>query len=625
MSITQVPSQPTDAPAAVDARLIKRLRTGDEGAFEAIFKRHYPALLSFCRHMLGNQQEAEDALQQAFIRVHRALLGDSPPHELRPWLYVVARNCCLSAIAARRPTDEHDDQKPSFAGLTEQVRVREDLRELVSDIGKLPEDQRSALLLAELEDLSHEAIATIVGCQVSKVKALVYQARATLMAERDARNASCHQIREQLSVARGGELRRGGLRRHLRLCSGCRDFQTAVNAQRQSLALVLPVLPSPALAAKLLGAGALKAAGSSAASGAAASGGAAGGGGSLVASAPGLTTAATSAGATASATTGAGATGAAAVGGTSVGTSGVIGGAVVKAAVTGAIAIAGAGAVVAHNHLAGKGHKHHIVSRQAASRHKLSSTVPAARGSNPTQDTTVGPPVSTQQSGTPPVLTGATGAAGVTGVTPSTAAGGSTAPQTVLIGTAPEAQHTLLTGQSTSGTATTPGSSPQGSSAPIGVSETGKGTTSAGKSPKTTSPAAPARKLRERRLARELQRRERQARVVERRRRAREARERRERLRQQRLARERERREARERREREAREKREAREHREAEAREKREARERLEQEAREKREARERREREAREKREAASRTQTTPTTVTKTPSISATSASGA
>ena len=66
----------------------------------------------------------------------------------------------------------------------------------------------------------------------------------------------CEDIREQLAVARGGELRRGPLRRHLKLCVGCRDFQLALSAQRQSLAAVLPVLPSAGLAAAILGHGA---------------------------------------------------------------------------------------------------------------------------------------------------------------------------------------------------------------------------------------------------------------------------------------------------------------------------------------------------------------------------------
>jgi RNA polymerase sigma factor (sigma-70 family) len=258
----------------------------NERSFEAMFKRHNAPLLSYCRHMLGDRDEAEDALQQAFIRAHRALCDGTKPREVRPWLYAIARNCCLSAIAARKPAAPLQDHTPALAGLSEQVRGREDLRELVAGIARLPEDQRSALLLAELEDLSHREVAGIVGCPVSKVKALIYQARSALIADRDALGTPCQDIREQLAVARGGELRRGPLRRHLNLCAGCRDFQLAVGAQRQSLAVALPVLPSTGLAAAILGHAAAHTVGTTAcgagisASGAAATSGAVGAGAS---------------------------------------------------------------------------------------------------------------------------------------------------------------------------------------------------------------------------------------------------------------------------------------------------------------------------------------------------------
>src|SRR4029077_18099912 len=93
--------EPTEAS---DAMLVKRMGAGDGGSFEVIFRRHYAPLLSYCRHMLGDQDEAVDALQQAFIKAHRSWRGARAPRERRACLYTIARNCCLSAIAARRPT-----------------------------------------------------------------------------------------------------------------------------------------------------------------------------------------------------------------------------------------------------------------------------------------------------------------------------------------------------------------------------------------------------------------------------------------------------------------------------------------------------------------------------------------
>jgi RNA polymerase sigma factor (sigma-70 family) len=362
-----------------DATLVRRLQSGDERAFETIFKRYRAPLLSYCRHTLSSQDEAEDALQQAFIKAHQALLGGTAPRELRPWLYAIARNCCLTAISARRGRvgiESLQDPTPALAGLSEVVRQREDLRELVAGIGRLPEDQRSALLLAELDDLPHQAIATIVGCEVSKVKALIYQARSALIADRDAQNTSCQDIREQLAVAHGGELRRGPLRRHLKLCVGCRDFQLAVGAQRQSLGVVLPVAPSAGLAAAILGHGAAHVAGAASvghATGAAGlapsagvGGAGVGAGGTSVAAGTGVGAGAAGGGVAvsggAAATTAAGAS----AGGTSVGAL-IGGGLVTKLAVGGAVvAIAAAGAVTVHNHEASAAARRPIHARLVA-------------------------------------------------------------------------------------------------------------------------------------------------------------------------------------------------------------------------------------------------------------------
>ena len=143
---------------------------------------------------------------------------------------------------------------PATAGLAEEVQTRADLRAVVEDVARLPDDQRAALVLAELADLSHAQIGEVIGVRAGKVKALVHQARTTLIAERDAREQPCEEIREQLATARGGALRRGPLRRHLRLCAPCRAYRDAVAAQRRTLAAVLPVAPSAGLKAGILGA-----------------------------------------------------------------------------------------------------------------------------------------------------------------------------------------------------------------------------------------------------------------------------------------------------------------------------------------------------------------------------------
>jgi RNA polymerase sigma factor (sigma-70 family) len=263
-------------PRLGDDRLAALAAAGDERAFESLYDRHHRSLLGFCRHMLGTREEAEDALQQTFLRAHRALLARGAPSELRPWLFTIARNCCLTMLSARRPVADDEAALASTEGLGEQVQMRADLRAVVADVERLPDDQRAALVLAELADLSHEQIAEVIGVRTGKVKALIHQARTTLIAERDARETPCAAVREELATARGGALRRGPLRRHLRLCDGCRAYRVAVEDQRRALALVLPVTPSLGLKAGILGA-ASATGGTGAAAGGAAAGGAAAG------------------------------------------------------------------------------------------------------------------------------------------------------------------------------------------------------------------------------------------------------------------------------------------------------------------------------------------------------------
>jgi RNA polymerase sigma factor (sigma-70 family) len=230
-----------------DERLVTLLRGGHDEAFEAIYDRYQAAILSFCRHMLGARSEGEDAAQQTFLSAYQHIVASKAAIALRPWLYAIARNNCLSQLRSRNHTlamDEIVAEVPDTDGLVEQVQRRHDLRAMLSDLARLPEEQRAALVLSQLGDLTHKEIAGVLGCEPRQVKALVYQARSSLMADRNARELDCGEIRERLAVARGHELLRGQTRRHLRSCQGCREFAADVKRQRRDLALILPVIPT---------------------------------------------------------------------------------------------------------------------------------------------------------------------------------------------------------------------------------------------------------------------------------------------------------------------------------------------------------------------------------------------
>jgi RNA polymerase sigma factor (sigma-70 family) len=280
---------------ASDERLVALVRAGSERAFEALFDRHHRPVLAFCRHMLGSPADAEDAVQHTFLAAYRDLVSSEKPIVLRPWLYTIARHRCLSLLRTRvrQPVDELPE--PVVDHLAAHVAARQDLRTILTDLARLPEDQRAALILAELGDLGHEDVARILGCQREKVKALVFQARSSLIADRAARETPCDEIRRQLATV-GGALRRANLSRHVRECAGCRAFRHELRIQRRNLDLLLPVAPTLGLKRAVLGL-------VSGSGGAGTAGAAIVGGGSLTATAL-VTVAIAGAGATASAIAG---------------------------------------------------------------------------------------------------------------------------------------------------------------------------------------------------------------------------------------------------------------------------------------------------------------------------------
>ncbi|HTE64576.1 MAG TPA: RNA polymerase sigma factor, partial [Solirubrobacteraceae bacterium] len=238
-----------------DEQLARAAGRGDVAAFESLYGRYHLQLLSFSRHMVGRVHDAEDVVQHTFVAADRAFRSGKVPKAVRAWLYTVARNRCISVLRARREESELPDAGlPSTENLAADVEQRADLLELLGDLRTLPDDQRAALLLSELGDLSHAEVAKVIGVRAGKVKALVFQARQSLMAAADARLIPCHSIREELAVAAGAALRRRHLRNHLAQCEECQEFSAHVRAQRASLAAILPVVPTIALRDGIFGA-----------------------------------------------------------------------------------------------------------------------------------------------------------------------------------------------------------------------------------------------------------------------------------------------------------------------------------------------------------------------------------
>ena len=226
-------------------------RAGNAGAFETIVDRYQSRLLGFCRQMLGSTEDAEDVLQEVFVNAYRAMLADSREINLRPWLYRIARNRCLNHL--RKPTadaQESMDAVPMVeAGTTHEcVHNREEFRQLIDDVNKLPETQRSALLLREMDALSYEEIAQAMETTVPSVKSLLVRARISLAEASQARLLTCGEVRLQLAEAAEGLVKVSPpVRRHVRECDECAEFRTQVRSDAKALAALVPVGPLVAL------------------------------------------------------------------------------------------------------------------------------------------------------------------------------------------------------------------------------------------------------------------------------------------------------------------------------------------------------------------------------------------
>jgi len=166
------------------------LRGGNDHAFEVIVDRYEARLLGFCRQMLGSTEDAEDVLQEVFVNAYRAILADKREIKLRPWLYRIARNRSLNHL--RKPVAEGRDSMDAHpiveaASTHERVQNREEFRQLLTDVGKLPETQRTALLLREIDAMSYEEIAQAMQTTVPSVKSLLVRARIALAEATQAR------------------------------------------------------------------------------------------------------------------------------------------------------------------------------------------------------------------------------------------------------------------------------------------------------------------------------------------------------------------------------------------------------------------------------------------------------
>ncbi len=243
-----------------DDQLVSLFRSGSEDAFRAIHDRYRQRLFAYTRQMLtGSAADAEDAVQEIFVRAYAGLRTSDRRLALRAWLYRIAHNRCIDELRRPQaiPSAEIDlNVAPATSDPVARLEQRDALRRLIADVQRLPDQQRSALLMRELGGMTYADVSVALCVSVPAVKSLLVRARVGLAQASEARDTACARIREDLIVAHDRGVRASGLaRRHVRDCPNCRQFRSEVRGVSRQLAMCVPALGPIGVIAKLLGLG----------------------------------------------------------------------------------------------------------------------------------------------------------------------------------------------------------------------------------------------------------------------------------------------------------------------------------------------------------------------------------
>jgi RNA polymerase sigma factor (sigma-70 family) len=219
-----------------DEALASRAAAGNPAAFTVLYERYHGPLLSYCRSILLDAEDARDATQSALENALRALPRREPGRPLKPWLYRIAHNEAINIVRRRQPRVESDaDAALTVPGPEEDAESRGRLSQLVSDLRALPERQRGALVMRELSGLTYDEIGAALGVTNEAARRAVFDARSALHDAVDGRATECVSIRHTLSDGDRRSLRARSVRAHLRSCDACASFQRSITARRADL------------------------------------------------------------------------------------------------------------------------------------------------------------------------------------------------------------------------------------------------------------------------------------------------------------------------------------------------------------------------------------------------------
>lgn len=156
--------------------LLRRAQSGDLAAFEGLVRLHERRVFLTALRILGNHADAEDAAQDVFLRLHRSLRRMDPGREPAPWIYRLTVNACRDLARARPPAGSPEEPSAP-AGAEEEIGRRERRALVGKALQSLPEKQRAALVLRDIEGLSTREVAQALGSSEATVRSQVSTGR----------------------------------------------------------------------------------------------------------------------------------------------------------------------------------------------------------------------------------------------------------------------------------------------------------------------------------------------------------------------------------------------------------------------------------------------------------------
>jgi RNA polymerase sigma-70 factor (ECF subfamily) len=169
--------------APTDADLVSRAQAGRLDAFEELVRRHRLATYRVALRMLGDDGDAEDATQDAFVQAWRSLGGFRADAAFSTWMYRIVTNRCLNMLRARRRTEPLPQDREAPASRPDRIAEgRWQVQDLARAIARLTPEQRAPLVLRELQGCTYDEIAEALDLSISAVKSRLHRARLELLA-----------------------------------------------------------------------------------------------------------------------------------------------------------------------------------------------------------------------------------------------------------------------------------------------------------------------------------------------------------------------------------------------------------------------------------------------------------